>query len=1009
MDLDVQVHDVSEATPELVHDVSPSKDVRTGENSTMKSNQRSFTGEGSFKFVEFFAGLGGFSKAVGDIHGVEVLAVLDGYDDQWDILDDQHFQNGVELCHSADHAHFAPMCRTFTMARRDDQYGSVRQLRSMLLPEGWGDPEAEQHNKVVVRMVALCRVLEDRKKTWSIENPWESFIWLLKCMQRLVKLPHAELVLLHQCAFGGPTMKPTGILTSSPWMKMVRTLCDDVRPHNHLKMGLVGKVYDYVSEAVVWRTSLAAEYPAGLCWAWAKALETWLQTDDGKLFMERDRLVVAGKWKNVMVRKRSLHEMNEGSSRDMSGKERREAENEASLGGLRNARKSVLRNQKLRQVGQQVRYLIDGLYDKELVEKFEMDATAGVPEEWVLTVRSELLRYFQVEEEVTEEGLQISLWEALLVASEDEESGIIPKWLRSGFPLGIDGEIEFSGVFAKTLDDTEAVKASKEHGEFISDEDGFLTNYTSFQEAGQLAQEVVEEMHAQGRVEKFQSWKEVVSTFGEDARLSRMACIVKMRPDGSQKVRLVIDTRRSGVNGLASIRERVILPRVADIALSWMRLRRTSYHSHGDAEMMSTDFSEAFNTLNLKPSERKFLIIKGLDQCYYVSKVILFGAAAGPLLWCRLISSAMRLTQAMAVKGESEVSTFVDDPLVAVGRSAHDRSWIFLRHLALWRALGLKLSWNKAQRGISLVWIGFELKVDSDWFTVRLAEEKKVKLLQLLNELLEAKGMMSVATLQHAAGLLGWVTSAIPCARPWMGMIWAALMQAKETGPRRETTRVRKGLVFVKQVEHALLWISHLVQSLCHQHGSLQKSWSWLPPQQTVLVQTDACPSGMGGFLMSAGNYVAYWHDGISDEDVRMLGCARGDPAFQSELELLAILVSLVVFQHWLSEWPLTAVILRTDNSASVQAALNFQASSPVMQQLCAELALRVEAMQIQVWPQHIPGALNVISDALSRQNSDAQFPQELTNSQQCWSPLRDETFYLAWPSAVKQACRHCG
>ena len=63
------------------------------------------------------------------------------------------------------------------------------------------------------------------------------------------------------------------------------------------------------------------------------------------------------------------------------------------------------------------------------------------------------------------------------------------------------------------------------------------------------------------------------------------------------------------------------------------------------------------------------------------------------------------------------MSTFVDDPVVvAIGQSSQDRSWIFLRHLALWRALGLKLSWNKAQRGSNLVWIGFELKVESDWF-----------------------------------------------------------------------------------------------------------------------------------------------------------------------------------------------------------------------------------------------------------------------------------------------------
>ena len=1004
----VQANAEIEATPVPLQVSSSSKDEGLERNSTMEADVEAFGGKREFKFVEFFAGMGGFSRAVGEVEGVKVLAVLDGYAGEWDVLEDQHFQRGVELCNEADHAHFAPMCRTFTMARRDDEFGSVRQLRSMKLPEGWGDPESEMHNKVVVRTVALCLIMENRKRTWSIENPWESYIWLLRCIQKLMKLSHAELVLLHQCAYGAPTMKPTGLLTSSPWMKAVRTLCHEVRPHNHLKMGLVGKVFDFVSQSVVWRTALAAEYPAGLCWAWSKALEDWLRTDEALAFLDQDRLVVAGKWKNVLVKKRAFCETKTSGSKPLSGKDRRDLENEAALGGLRNARKSVQQNRHLRWVGQKVRNIIDELYDKEVMEKFELDVTEGISEDWVTVVRSSLMEQFGVKEETTAEGLQIALWEALLMASKDVDATAIPKWMREGFPLGIDGEIDFTGVFAGTEDDTEAVKASRDHGVFISDEEGLLTNYVSFQEAGQLAQDVVEEMCKQGRVEKFDSWQEVVAKFGQEARLSRMACIVKTRPDGSQKVRLVIDTRRSGVNGLASIRERVILPRVADVAASWMRLKNHNGWLQCDAELMSTDFSEAFNTLNLKPSERKFLIVKGLDQCYYVSRVILFGAAAGPLLWCRLIASSMRLSQAMSQKGESEVSTFVDDPVVvAIGQSSQDRSWIFLRHLALWRALGLKLSWNKAQRGSNLVWIGFELKVESDWFTVRLAEEKKEKLLSLLHELLEAKGMMSVATLQHAAGLLGWVTSAIPCARPWMGMVWAALLQAKETGPKRESTRVRKGLVFVKQVEHALLWISHLVQSLCHKHGSLQKAWSWLPPQHTILIQTDACPTGMGGFLMVANCYTAYWHDGISDEDVRLLGCTRGDPAFQSELELLAIVVSLAIFQEWLCAHPLTAVVLRTDNSASVQAALNFQASSPVMQQLCAELALRVEAMQVQVWPQHIPGVLNVISDALSRFSSESQIPQELVNSQLCRAPIRDESFYLAWLTSAKQERWH--
>lgn len=133
----VQANAEIEATPVPLQVSSSSKDEGLERNSTMEADVEAFGGKREFKFVEFFAGMGGFSRAVGEVEGVKVLAVLDGYAGEWDVLEDQHFQRGVELCNEADHAHFAPMCRTFTMARRDDEFGSVRQLRSMKLPEGW--------------------------------------------------------------------------------------------------------------------------------------------------------------------------------------------------------------------------------------------------------------------------------------------------------------------------------------------------------------------------------------------------------------------------------------------------------------------------------------------------------------------------------------------------------------------------------------------------------------------------------------------------------------------------------------------------------------------------------------------------------------------------------------------------------------------------------------------------------------------------------------------------------
>lgn len=45
-------------------------------------------------------------------------------------------------------------------------------------------------------------------------------------------------------------------------------------------------MWSYLEEKPVWRSSLPAEYPCGLCIAWAKALKTWLSTP-GVLWMEQ--------------------------------------------------------------------------------------------------------------------------------------------------------------------------------------------------------------------------------------------------------------------------------------------------------------------------------------------------------------------------------------------------------------------------------------------------------------------------------------------------------------------------------------------------------------------------------------------------------------------------------------------------------------------------------------------------------------------------------------------------
>ena len=230
----------------------------------------------------------------------------------------------------------------------------------------------------------------------------------------------------------------------------------------------------------------------------------------------------------------------------------------------------------------------------------------------------------------------------------------------------------------------------------------------------------------------------------------------------------MVDMRRSGINGLISLRERVVLPRISDVAESVSALMKSA--SWGDAcEAMISDFKDAFCSLPLHVEEQPFAVIKG-NSLYYLLKTVVFGVASGPLLWARLASWGMCISQAVACCSECKAQCFVDDPIMlACGGSERQRTRSFARYLLSWTVLGFEIAGGKVARGVQVDWIGVRLKLPRDqvWvLEVTLSEAKTRKLLDLLEELLQVKGMVATAKLEHAAGVLGWVSSIIPVARP---------------------------------------------------------------------------------------------------------------------------------------------------------------------------------------------------------------------------------------------------
>ena len=115
------------------------------------------------------------------------------------------------------------------------------------------------------------------------------------------------------------------------------------------------------------------------------------------------------------------------------------------------------------------------------------------------------------------------------------------------------------------------------------------------------------------------SLEEVQVKFGD----TRIACLVKVEADKSTVVRLIVDMLRSGVNGVVTMMERIVLPTVADLASGAVDLLEVwpgTGLSHGASltslrgmgkgvEFAAADFADAF--LTALEHERKYVVVKG--------------------------------------------------------------------------------------------------------------------------------------------------------------------------------------------------------------------------------------------------------------------------------------------------------------------------------------------------------------------------------------------------------------
>lgn len=242
---------------------------------------------------------------------------------------------------------------------------------------------------------------------------------------------------------------------------------------------------------------------------------------------------------------------------------------------------------------------------------------------------------------------------AWVEASGDPETEV-PKWLVQGAPLGIELPIHSCGIFPPA-----EKKEGNSVGEAITqgelEKKGFK-NYLSVESNKEDAEAELARYENLGYLRRLPK-EEALRDFG-GGTISKLGLVVKLKPDQTKKLRIVIDLRRSGGNAKSELPERLVLPRPLDAVQSLREQKRKKVEEgQGDcgAEFALIDISNAFTTLPLHSKELRHSLSPSTKEGEMLQfRALLFGLPAGRPEWTTRDQAVSREEKGPATKSTEE-------------------------------------------------------------------------------------------------------------------------------------------------------------------------------------------------------------------------------------------------------------------------------------------------------------------------------------------------------------------
>ena len=771
------------------------------------------------------------------------------------------------------------------------------------------------------------------------------------------------------------------------------------------------------------KTSKAAQYPKGLVKAYAELvvnlwkkqlqLEWWRQRED-LTTAEVDHLRVAEK-KRKREEPSPIRESEEVQgqtdhaseatttpgdgtrlkTRTPTAKEVREEENRNAVGGMRNPKRAVKRINGLLEVGADLREDWRSLVEDfpgvmETAKKYGTKKCEIIPEalmEW----KKHLNEYLEVEEVMGvmvkenwefRSPLDANLWDAWHKTTNDPEN-CIGLWAREGAPLGMEVPIPTCGIFPAVEID-EADYEDLPELENIQAKRNYASMYEMEEEASVEINRYVEKGFA---VIKSVEWAQ--SVFGTGT-VSKLACIHKVRDDGSAKTRIIVDLLRSDGNRRARVPERVILPRASDVCdmvrelYSEAREFRRSLGPLEDEdrqswgmEILMLDLADAFCHFPLRKEELRHALATGLQENQIICfTAMLFGFRGAPLVMGRLSAALARMWQSLLAPGQGALQLYVDDALLVMQgpKRLRDEALGLLLYTAA--AFGVQIAFHKGERGLRTVWIGIHFELDLAEKTLLLAIPKKMvdEIKKAMGEW-KGKGMIPLKELRSITGKVSWLAGVLGRWRWTANVMYAVIAdqlkdlhenKEEERAKKRKDTRTKAHLVAVSRVELARVWLARAVENPTL---FLVRKEPWVLPDATWGVITDACPFGIGAILVvyDGSKFVITkaLQGEITMQEARLLNVPYGVSDSQGPLEAYAMLRAMTM---WASQLRQRTFFIKSDSVVALAVARKLSSCSPVLNYVGAEMGLLLDHIQCsRIQMAHLPGKLNVEADWLSR------------------------------------------